>query len=178
MNLGFDKTEIEQLKKEIVIDGNKNFVFVEDEDDMGNSGEFAHFQFVGNYEGKAVIYDAVMSTLRLYHNSMVFEEAEKQVKKLYPNYVEIDKRKPNYTIDEDAELVLEEIIEELEEDEKVKVAESIEIDKDFEYGIGMDIYLNVEEIDKHLIEDFIEEFNGGTLKLDKTLYSFRNTEEE
>jgi hypothetical protein len=125
-----------------------------------------------------VIYDAVMSTLRLYHNSMVFEEAEKQVKKLYPNYVEIDKRKPNYTIDEDAELVLEEIIEELEEDEKVKVAESIEIDKDFEYGIGMDIYLNVEEIDKHLIEDFIEEFNGGTLKLDKTLYSFRNTEEE
>ncbi|MFN3849900.1 MAG: hypothetical protein ACK4NY_10745 [Spirosomataceae bacterium] len=176
-NLGFDKAEIEQLKQECKAEGN-NFVIVEDEDGMGDSGEFAHFQFVGKYEGQEVIYDAVLTTLRLYHNSIVFEEAEKKIKKLYPNYVDIEKRKPNYQPDEEAEMMMEELIEEMEEEETIKVAEFIEVDKDFEYGIGLDIYLNVEEIDAKIITKFVNEFNAGTLQLDKTLYSFKSEEEE
>jgi hypothetical protein len=176
MNEGFDPTEIAELKKECEQEG-QNYVIVEDEDGMNDSGEFAHFQFVGLHEGKEVIYDAVMGTLRLNHSSLVFEEAEARMKKAYPNYVEIDRRKPNYKIDEDMEMMLEEIIEELEEEEDFKVAEFIEVETDFEYGIGLDIALNVEEIDNEVITKFVNEFNAGTLKLDPTLYCFSSEEE-
>jgi hypothetical protein len=75
------------------------------------------------------------------------------------------------------ELMMEEIIEELEEEEVIQVAEFVEIDEEFEYGIGLDIALNVEEIDGEVITKFVNEFNAGTLKLDPTLYSFTNEEE-
>jgi hypothetical protein len=142
------------------------------------SGEFAHFQFVGKHEGIEVIFDAVMGTLRLNHSSLVFEEAETRMKKAYPNYVEIDKRKPNHKLDEDLELMLEEIIEELEEEEVIKVSEFVEVETDFEYGIGLDVSLNVEEITHEVITKFISDFNAGTLELDPTLYSFTSEEEE
>jgi hypothetical protein len=100
------------------------------------------------------------------------------MKKAYPNYIEIDKRKPNHKEDEDLELMLEEIIEELEEEEVVKVSEFVEVETDFEYGIGLDISLNVEEITQEVIEKFISDFNAGTLELDPTLYSFTSEEEE
>jgi hypothetical protein len=175
-NKGFDPEEIAQLKAECQQEG-QNYVIVEDEDGMNDSGEFAHFQFVGKHNGQEVIYDAVMGTLRLNHSSLVFEEAEKRMKKSYPDYVEVDKRKPNYKANEDMELMLEEIIEELEEEETIQVAETLEIDEDFEYGIGLDIALNVEEIDGDVITKFVNEFNAGTLKLDPTLYSFMSEEE-
>jgi len=175
-NEGFDPQEIAQLKAECKQEG-QNYVIVEDEDGMNDSGEFAHFQFVGKHNGEEVIYDAVMGTLRLNHSSLVFEEAESRMKKSYPAYVEVDKRKPNYKVNEDMEMVLEEIIEELEEEETIQVAEFVEIDEDFEYGIGLDIALNVEEIDDEVITKFVNEFNAGTLKLDPTLYSFMSEEE-
>ena len=177
MNEGFDPIEIAELKKECEQDG-QNYVIVEDEDGMNDSGEFAHFQFVGKHEGKEVIYDAVMGTLRLNHSSLVFEEAEIRMKKANPNYVELERRKPNYKEDEDMELMLEEIIEELEEEEVIKVSEFVEVEKDFEYGIGLDIALNVEEIDAEVITKFINDFNAGKLELDQTLYSFTSEEEE
>ncbi|MBA4853586.1 hypothetical protein [Emticicia sp. BO119] len=175
-NEGYDPQEIADLKAECKQEG-QNYVIVEDEDGMNDSGEFAHFQFIGKHDGQEVIYDAVMGTLRLNHSSLVFEEAEIRMKKSYPNYVEVDKRKPNYKVNEDMELMLEEIIEELEEEEAIQVAEFVEIDEDFEYGIGLDIALNVEEIDNEVITRFVNEFNGGTLKLDPTLYSFTSEEE-
>ena len=177
MNEGFDPIEIAELKKECEQEG-QNYVIVEDEDGMNDSGEFAHFQFVGKHEGKEVIYDAVMGTLRLNHSSLVFEEAEIRMKKANPNYVELERRKPNYKEDEDRELMLEEIIEELEEEEVIKVSEFVEVEKDFEYGIGLDIALNVEEIDAEVITKFINDFNAGKLELDQTLYSFTSEEEE
>ncbi len=175
-NEGFDPQEIAELKAECAQEG-QNYVIVEDEDGMNDSGEFAHFQFVGKHNGEEVIFDAVMSTLRLNHSSLVFEEAEIRMKKSYPNYVEVERRKANYKIDEDMELMLEEIIEELEEEETIQVAEFIEVDEDFEYGIGLDIALNVEEIDETVITDFVNGFNAGTIKLDPTLYSFTSEEE-
>ncbi len=177
MNPGFDPNEIADLKEECSQEG-KIYIVFDDEDGLGDTGEFAHIQFVGQYEGKEVIYDAVIGTLRLNHSSLVFEEAEKRMKQAYPNYVELDKRKSNYQADEEMELMLEEIIEELEEEEMIKVAEFVEVDADFEYGIGLDVALNVELIDDEVIEQFVKDFNAGTLELDKTLYSFKNDEFE
>ena len=176
MNDGFDPIEIAELKKECEQE-NQNYVIVEDEDGMNDSGEFAHFQFVGKHEGKEVIYDAVMGTLRLNHSSLVFEEAEIRMKKANPAYVELEKRKPNYKENEEMELMLEEIIEELEEEEVIKVSEFVEVETDFEYGIGLDVALNVEEIDNEVITKFVNDFNAEKLVLDPTLYSFTSEEE-
>jgi len=175
-NEGFDPQEIAELKAECQEEG-QNYIIVEDEDGMNDSGEFAHFQFVGKHNGEEVIFDAMMSTLRLNHSSLVFEEAETRMKKEYPSYVEVDRRKPNYQMTEEMELMLEEIIEELEEEELIKVSEFIEVDEDFEYGIGLDVTLNVEEITNEIITDFVNNFNAGTIKLDTTLYSFTSEEE-
>ena len=177
MNIGYEKAEIEQLKKEIKEEG-QTFILVDDEADMDDSGEFAHFQFIGKKEGKEVIYDAIMTTLRMHHSGLLYEEAEKIVIKDFPKYKPIEDRIDGYEIDEDAEIFLEELIEQFEDNETYKVAEYIEIDNDFEYGIGIDAAFNVVEITVETIEKFIKDFNGGTLKLDTTLYSFTNEEDQ
>ena len=45
------------------------------EEDEHND-EYTHFYFIGLYEGREVIYDTVMYTLRLQHESELFEIAE------------------------------------------------------------------------------------------------------
>jgi hypothetical protein len=182
-NKGYEPDEIQLLKEECER-AEKPFVYVEDEDevDVLNSGECVHIQFVGKHQGEEVIYDTIMYTLRLHHSSIVYEMAIDKVKKMYPQYVLPEDRKPEYQIDpeleEEVEVYITEIIEELEETEAVKVQEHIEKDTDFEYGISLDICLNVEEITDEVIEDFIDRFNGSSLLLDKTLYSFSSDSQE
>lgn len=177
MNIGFEKEEIEKLRKECEDEG-QSFVLVEDEEDFDDEGEFYHFQFIGQYQGKEVIYDCIMSTLSLHHSSLVFEEAENKVKKIFKDYLPFEDRSSNYKVNEDAEEMLQEFIDEIEEDESIKVSEFVDVDPDFEYGIGLEVALNVEEINLDTIEKFIENFKGGKLKLDNTLYSFKNGTEE
>lgn len=183
-NEGFDPAVIQSLKAKYTEEGS-NFIYVEDEDDdfeVLNSGECVHIQFVGKYREAEVIYDAIIYTLRLHHSSLVYEMAMEKVKQSFPNYVPVEERKPGYRIDpeleEEIELFLTELIEEIEETEAVKVQEHIEVDPDFEYGISLDVCLNVEEITEEIIEDFIAKFTSNTLKLDKTMYSFTNDEPE
>ncbi|KAB7728090.1 hypothetical protein F5984_20280 [Rudanella paleaurantiibacter] len=181
-NPGFDPKEIEELRAECREEG-ISFVYIEDPDlDMLESGECEHIQFVGTYKGQDVIYDALVYTLRLHHSSMVYEMAVEQLKTSFPSYVPPEERKANYKIspedEEEAETALTELIEELEETEAVKVQEHVELDLESDYGIALDVCLNVEEINEEVIEEFIQNFNGGTLKLDTTLYSFTEDGEE
>jgi len=181
-NPGFDPQEIEELRAECREEGN-SFVLVEDEDlDMLEAGECEHIQFVGKYKDEEVIYDALIYTLRLHHSSMVYEMAVEQIKKSFPAYVPPEERKPNYKIspedEEEAETALTELIEEIEENETIKVQEHVEVDTDSDYGIALDVCLNVEEINDEVIEKFIENFNSGMLSLDTTLYSFSEDEQE
>jgi len=74
----------------------------------------------------------------------------------------------------EAELMMEELIQEMEDEETIKVSEFVETDFEFDFGIGIDAALNVEEITVEVIEKFITDFNNGTLNLDKTLYSFKD----
>jgi hypothetical protein len=177
MNLGYEKEEIEALKEECQ-EEEMNFVLVEDDMDMGDSGEFAHFQFVGKHEGNEVIYDAVLYTLQLHHSSLLLEEAEKKVAKIHKDFVPIDERDASYVENEEADELVEEFIQEMEEEETIKVAEYYEVDLDFEYGIGLEIALNVEEITVEIISKFIEDFNSNSVVLDKNVYSFKHDEDE
>lgn len=181
-NEGYEPDEIQALREECQKEG-KAFVHVEDDEiDVLDSGECVHVQFVGQYKGDDVIYDAVIYTLRLHHSSMVYEMAVEQVKKSFPKYVPPEDRSSSYKIDpkdeEEAELALTELIEEIEETEAIKVQEHVEIDTDFEYGIGLDVCLNAEEITDQVIENFIHNFNQDAISLDNTLYSFSSDGEE
>lgn len=181
-NEGYNPEEIAALNDECRETG-RSFVYVEDDDlEVLESGECAHIQFVGKDDGQEVIYDGLIYTLRLHHSSMVYEMAIDQIKRTYPTYQPPEDRAPGYRIDpakeEEIEEVLTELIEELEDTEAVKVQEHVELDHEFDYGIGIDVCINAEDITDEVVEDFIRKFNSNTLRLDQTLYSFSSDEEE
>ncbi len=181
INPGFDPETVAQLKAELQETG-MSFKIIPDEE---NSEEYVNFYFVGTYEGKEVIYDTALYTLRLHHASEVYELAEHEAAKKFPNFKAI-----NYEEDENGNLkpltpeeeeigwFITELIMEMEEEETVKVQEFLDIDTHHDYGIGLDVSLNVDEIDEQVIAKFISEFNEDTLILDDTLYSFMTEDED
>ncbi len=181
MNPGYDPEEIALLIQECNREG-KNFIYVEDEIGEENNDEHAHVQFIGQHRGQNVIYDALIYTLRLHHSMLVYDAALEKVKKEYPDYVAEDDDDFTEITDperqEDAEVLLTEFIDELEESEEIKVSEHVEIDNTFEYGIGLEVGLNRNAIDDKVITDFITRFNAGRLNLDNGVYSFKSEDEE
>lgn len=182
MNPGFDPEEISKLKAECQAEGT-NFVYVEDEfEDDESIDEHAHVQFVGTYKGEEVIYDALIYTLRLHHSALVYDAALERLQKQIPGYLPPDERDSDTEVDpeveEEAELILTELIDEIEESEEIKVQEHVEIESDFDYGIGLEVGLNVEMVDDKVITDFIKRFTANQLNLDPKVYSFRSEEEE
>jgi len=180
MNEGLDQKTVEEYKARIKASGKP---YLPDEEDE-NTDEFAHFYFVGVFEGKEVIYDAVLYTLRLQHESELFEIAEHRAAKHFPQYKKIayeeDENGNLETLDplqEEIGLFMAEVIMELEEDEAVKVKEHIEIDAHAEFGIGLDVGLHVSEITPDVIRTFIKNFNDDALVLDETSYSFQTQDE-
>ena len=84
-NTGFDSKTIEEYRHKMNASGT---TWLEDEDDERND-EYAHFYFIGLYEGKEVVYDTVMYTLRLQHESELFEIAEHRAANHFPEYKKI-----------------------------------------------------------------------------------------
>jgi len=184
MNPGFDPEEIAQLKRECKAE-RLSFVYVSDEledDEEQENNEHAHIQFVGFFKEKEVVYDALIYTLRLHHSTLVYDAALEKLKKEFPDYVSQDERTDDYPDDperdEEAEMLLTEFIEEIEENEEITVREHVETDDQFDYGIGLEVGLNKTEINEKVINDFIIRFNSGRLQLDSTLYSFTGSEEQ
>ncbi|ERM81305.1 hypothetical protein P872_10150 [Rhodonellum psychrophilum GCM71 = DSM 17998] len=180
-NEGFAPETIEALKKELKA-SKKIFKIVPGEE---NNDEFVNFYFIGVFEGKEVIYDAALYTLRLHHSSEIYELAEHEAAKKFPNFkgihYEEDENgnlKPLSSEDEEIGWFITEIIMELEEEETVKVQEFIDLDTNHDFGIGLDAALNVEYIDEEVISKFVKEFNDDTIELDDTLYAFQSEEED
>jgi hypothetical protein len=180
-NKGFAPEIIAGYKARILAAEN-DFLFAEDDE---STDEYAHFYFIGNFEGREVVYDAVICTLRLQHESDLFELAEHRAAMHFPKYKKIMYREdengnllPLDELEEEIGLFMAEIIMELEEEDQVKVKEFADVDPKVEFGIGLDAGLNVEKITPGLIRRFIRDFNDGTLVLDDTLYSFQTEEEE
>lgn len=180
-NEGFSTESIEALKKELNASG-KSFKIIPSQD---NSDEFVNFYFVGMYEGKEVIYDAALYTLRLHHASEVYELAEHKAAQKFPDFTGIKYEedengnlKPLSADEEEIGLYITEIIMELEEAEEVKVQEFIDIDTYHDYGIGLDAALHLETIDEQVIAKFVKDFNEDTLTMDDTLYAYQSEEEE
>jgi hypothetical protein len=180
-NKGFDPVVIREYKARIK-SGRRSFSFVAS--DENNNDEYAHFYFIGKYEGRDVVYDAVLYTLRLDHRSELYEVAEHRAAKHFPQFKKITYKEdengnlqPLDELEEEIGLYMAEVILELEEEDQVKVKEHVEIDPNIDFGIGLDAGLNVEKITPGLIEKFIKDFNEDTLSLDNTLYSFQMEDE-
>lgn len=180
-NPGFNPEQIEKLRAELKKSGKVFKVIPDDE----NSDEFVNFFFIGMYEGKEVIYDAALYTLRLHHASEVYELAEHEAAKKFPNFKGINYEedengnlKPLSSEEEEIGWFITEIIMDLEEEEAVKVQEFIDLDTHHDFGIGLDAALNVEEINEQVVTKFITDFNEDTLVLDETMYSFQTEEDE
>lgn len=157
--------------------------YILDEEDE-NTSEYAHFYFIGMFEGRETLYDAVMYTLRLQHESELFEIAEHRAAKHFPEYKKItyeeDENGNLESLDplqEEIGLFMAEVIMELEEEEAVKVKEHVDIDANADIGVGLDIGLHVDEITQKVLENFIKDYNEDSLKLDETYYTFQTLDE-
>jgi hypothetical protein len=179
-NKGFDHAVVKEYQSRMKAAG-KNYLL---SDQPENSEEYCHFYFIGKYEGKPVIYDTVLYTLRLQHQSELFEMAEHKAARHFPHYRKIryeedeeGNLKPLDELEEEIGLYMAEVILELEEEDQVKVREHVDVDLKTDFGIGLDVGLHVEKITPKAIERFIQDFNEDSLVLDETLYSFQTEEE-
>ena len=175
-NNGFDPRTIQEYKEKMQALGTS---YIEDENDK-RSDEYAHFYFIGYFEGREVIYDTVIYTLRMQHESELFEIAEHRAAKHFPEY-----RKITYEEDENGNLValdplqeeiglfIAEVILELEEEESVKVKEHVDLDVNTDFGVALDVGLHRDTITHAEIEKFVQDFNEDNLNLDENLYSFQ-----
>ncbi len=166
---------LSQIKTKLV-ETDQPFIIADSED---NGEEFVNFYFLGTYEGKEVVFDAVLYTLRLHHESELYEIAEHEAAKRFSSF-----KKIKYEEDENGDMVvldgeeeeiglyMAEIIMELEDEGSVKVQEHVDVDPNIDEGIGLDIGLNLPKIGNEEIEKFIDDYNNNRLKLDDTLYSF------
>ena len=180
-NQGLEPEVIRNFREELSASG-RSFRYIE-EDEV--STDMAEFMFIGMHKGKEVIFDCLLGTLRLAYESNLHEMAEAKTKEKYPEYKGFE-----FDVDEDGNAISdgeesEEVEEykayamfEIEEAGLANVAESVTPDESFEFGIGMEAYLNVAEITEETIEQFILDFNNGNLKLDPVQYSFESEDDE
>ena len=175
-NKGFDPETIQEYKNKMQALGT---AYLEDEDDEPND-EYKHFYFIGVYEGKEVVYDVVMYTLRLQHESELFEIAEHRAAGHFPEYKKITYEEDENgnlaaldPLEEEIGLYIAEVIMELEEEEAVKVQEHVDLDINTDFGVALDVGIHREKVTAVEIEKFIRDFNEDTLKLDDNFYSFQ-----
>ena len=181
VNKGFDPDIIEEYRKKIKRSGG-NYLLEETAD---NSEEYKQFYFIGMYEGKQVVYDAALYTLRLHHNSELYEIAEHRAARHFPEYKRINYREDENgdlqaldDLEEEIGLYMAEVMMELEEEGEVKVHEFVDLDPNVDFGIGIDAALNVDQIDEKVITKFVNDYNEDSLQLDDTLYTFMMEDEE
>lgn len=175
-NTGFDPKTIREYRNRMKALGTP---YLEDEQDK-STDEYAHFYFVGVFEGREVIYDTVMYTLRLQHESELFEIAEHRAAQHFPEYKKISYEEDENgnlaaldPLEEEIGLYIAEVIMELEEEEAVKVKEHVDLDVNTDFGVSLDVGIHAEKITAREIEKFIRDFNEDNLQLDENLYSFQ-----
>lgn len=170
----------QDLIKKIKATG-QTFIF-DDHDQL--TDDYAHFYFLGTHEGKEALFDTVLYTLRMQHESELFEIAEQQAAQHFPHYRKIqyeeDENGNLKTLDDQEEeigLYMAEVMMNLEEDGEVKVKEHVDLDLHHDCGIGLDVGLHIEKVTPKIIESFIRDFNADKLLLDPGLYSFQTQTE-
>lgn len=180
-NRGLASETVKEYKQKMA-DKKQSYLLIPSED---NSEDYANFYFIGTYEGKEVIYDAAIYTLRLFYQSELLDLAEHKAAQRFPDFKKIkyeeDENGDMRVLDDRQEelgLMITEIMYELEEEEAVKVQEHVEVDENIDFGIGLEACLHVDEVTPKVIEKFVKDYTSGQLELDQTLYTFEDADEE
>ncbi len=164
MNAGYSQEEINKVIEQCKKTG-KSFMYREVDTE---NRTFANFLFIGENDGTPVIFDSFIYTLETEYFSTLYEEAQEEVIRQHPEWANA-----NFEAEEGEHIdLLEAIADELSKDDQYDIQEFVDVDEDAEYGIMLDICLNVPEITDDIIEKFVKEFNSNTLELDETFYSF------
>ncbi len=177
-NPGFDPTIIAEHRERM----NGNTYLIIDDDDA--SDEYQHFYFVGKRDGKEVLVDTVLCTLRLEHERQLYEIAEEKAFEQFPAYKQwLESEQPatddaTQEMEEEVGLFMANVMMELQDEDSVKVQEYAEEVEEAEFGIGLDVALHRDRITPQLIEKFVTDYNSGMLTLDETLYSFQMEEDD
>lgn len=157
--------------------------YILDSDDQ-LSEEYAHFYFLGIHEGNEVLFDTVFYTLRMQHESELFDIAEQKAAQHFPDYKKIQYEEDENgnlvgldDLEEEIGLYIAEVMVELEEEGEVKVKEHVDLDLDHDCGIGLDVSLHLDQVSPSIIETFIQDFNADRLVLDPSLYSYKTHSE-
>lgn len=139
----------------------------------------AVFFFDGIYKGKKAIFDVFLMPLSFHYMALAEEIADQEVQKIFPEYKGYDS--VNKLSEKKMEEIWEkkaEIIAEIEAEGDLKVQEFIEIDdSDFEEEQGdlivlLTAALNIDEVNKEVIDKFVKDYKNNSLQLDENLYSF------
>lgn len=176
--------ELNSKQQEVVskLKSSGQLFILDEEDEL--TDEYAHFYFSGTHEGKEALFDTILYTLRMQHESELFEIAEHKAAQHFPHYKKIkyeeDENGNLKTLDdleEEIGLYMAEVMMELEEDGEIKVKEHVDLDLNHDCGIGLDVGLHIDKVTPKIIESFIRDFNADQLTLDRGLYSFQTQTE-
>jgi hypothetical protein len=158
--------------------------FIYDEEDE-QTDEYVHFYFLGFHEGKEVLFDTILYTLRMQHESELFEIAEHKAAQHFPGYKKIKYEEDENgnlrsldDLEEEIGLYMAEVMMELEEEGEVKVKEHVDLDLHHDCGIALDVGLHIDRVTPKVIESFIRDFNADQLDLDPGYYSFQTQSEK
>jgi hypothetical protein len=169
-NDGYSKEAINELKAEMKA-LKQNFVINDDHEERDAEG--VYFYFIGKHDGKEVIFDTFLYSLRMEYEMQLYEAAEQRMEAKFPHF-----KKDYDNLTEEQLEYMDLLLAELEEDDAIRVQEYTEISDEVEFGVGLDACLNVDEIDDDVITRFVNDFNAGKLVLDETEYSFAYSEDE
>lgn len=133
---------------------------------------------MGIHDGQEVLFDTILYTLRMQHESELFEIVEEQTLRQFPQYkVSSDEKEEaentQHELEEEIGLYMAEVMLGLEEEGEIKVKEHVDLDLQHEFGIGLDAGLHIDKVTTDLIESFIRDFNADKLELDPGYYSFQ-----
>ncbi len=177
----FDQDSLSKVKKEM---GHLDSRYVINESD-DNSDDYLEFFFVGNHNGKEVLFDTAIYTLQLHHESELYDEAERRAMKKFPEYRDLINKGVEFKegllpekLEDEIGMFITETMLDLEEEEAIKVKEYMEIDEELEARVGIDVCLNVDKITPDVVEKFIQDFASGDMQFDPTLYSFESDDND
>lgn len=162
MNVGYNPENISQIKQAAAHAG---FSFVLN-DQQEQDDQSAYFFFVGKNDGKEVIFDTFIYTLRAEYELQLYELAESRLQEKFPNLKNVE------DATEDQLNYLDMIVDDIEQEDEITVVEFINIDEAVDFGVSIDVCLNVETITPEIIEKFVQDFNADKLDLSDEEYSF------
>jgi hypothetical protein len=162
MNSGYNPENIKQIKQAAAQAG---FSFVLN-DQQENDEQSAYFYFVGQNDGKEVLFYTFISTLRAEYELQLYELAEGRLREKFPNLKNLEEAT------EDQINYLDMLVDDIEQEDEISVVEFINVDEAVEFGVAIDVCLNVDTITTEVIEKFVKDFNSGSLDLDDEEYSF------